>query len=143
MDMTKIHVLGMFLGVVLATGSANAGDIHADELPAYFGVFFPAGTQSRKLPDIQGVFDQNKEQFARVFKEAHKVRPALKGRVDMAIVLRPTGRVETVSVIESALDDPRLEDAIVKIVSRLDFGQVEGDGYFAFRYPLYFFETNR
>ena len=66
-----------------------------------------------------------------------KVNPNLRGRIDMEIVIEPSGKVSQARIIKSTIGDKRLERCIVKNVKKWRFGKVES-GVVKIRVPFIF-----
>jgi periplasmic protein TonB len=71
-------------------GRSRSGNVRADE-------------------DITIVFDQNKSKLYSLYSRARRANPGLKGKIVLQITIEPTGKVSTVKILSSELNDESLD----------------------------------
>jgi len=91
----------------------------------------------RSDEDIAFVMDKNKGKLYRVYRQARRVNPGLKGRIVFEVTILPSGKVSKVEIKSSELDDPKLESRLLARVKTFNFGEREG-GAVTISYPIEF-----
>lgn len=76
----------------------------------------------RAEEDITIVFDQNKSKLYSVYSRARRKNPDLKGKIVLEITIQPSGKVTSVRIISSELNDPKLERRLVSRIKLFNFG---------------------
>ena len=99
------------------------------------------GSQARRsIEDIQVVFDRNKSSLFALYQRALRKNPTLQGTLVLKLTIQPSGKVSSVSVVSSELDDPQLEQKIVNRVKLFDFGAKDVPVW-RDNYPIKFFPS--
>lgn len=93
----------------------------------------------RTAEEIQIVFDTNKGLLDRLYQKALRANPSLRGEVLFELVIAPAGNVVSVRVISSALNDPKLEQKMVRRITVFQFGpKSSSSGNATIRFPINF-----
>ena len=140
MVLFRSAILAWIAIVLAACASAEErGSLNPDlSIPSAFSTSYPAGSQTRKLEDIQATFDARAKDFKTLYNARLRQDRSLEGRMDLAVALQPSGAVQAVALVKSDLEDPDFERAILHEVGLLQFGAAPGEGLYVFRYPLLF-----
>ncbi len=77
--------------------------------------------------DIAYVMDRNKGKLYSVYRQARRKSPGLKGRIVFDITILPSGKVSSVVIKSSELNNAKLESRLLARVKRFDFGVREGE----------------
>jgi len=77
--------------------------------------------------DIAYVMDRNKGRLYSVYRQARRKSPGLKGRIVFNITILPSGKVSSVVIKSSELNNAKLESRLLARVKRFDFGVREGE----------------
>ena len=77
--------------------------------------------------DISYVMDRNKGKLYSVYRQARRKSPGLKGRIVFDITILPSGKVSSVVIKSSELNNEKLESRLLARVKRFDFGEREGE----------------
>lgn len=93
---------------------------------------------ARSIESIRRVFDAAKGRIYALYQQARRSRPGLEGKVIFDLVITPAGRVSSIAIDASDLDDPDLLRRLQELVSGLDFGTEPVDAT-SVRYPVHFF----
>ena len=80
------------------------------------------GDNVRSEEDIIYVMDQNKSKLHSIYRRARRAHPGLKGKIVLEITIAPSGKVISVRIKSSELNDSKLESRLVARVKRFDFG---------------------
>ncbi|RMF61059.1 MAG: hypothetical protein D6748_02610 [Calditrichaeota bacterium] len=100
-------------------------------------VQFTKGTGSRDPEAITAAINRQSGLVEYCYQRRAKLNPNLRGRIDMEIVIEPTGKVSSARIYKSTIKDKRLEDCIVKNVKKWRFGKANG-GLVKIRVPFIF-----
>lgn len=76
----------------------------------------------RAEEDITIVFDQNKSRLYSIYNRARRTNPGLKGKIVLAITIAPSGKVISVKIVSSELNDSKLESRLVSRIKQFNFG---------------------
>lgn len=76
----------------------------------------------RSEEEIRAIIDKNKARIYTVYNRALRDNPALQGNVVFKIVISPSGKVSSVNVVSSELDDPALEKKLLSRMRGINFG---------------------
>lgn len=95
------------------------------------------GPMTRTEEDISMVFDRNKGKLYSLYSRARRTNPGLKGRIVLEIIIAETGRVVSVEIVSSELNDATLERRIVSRIKQFQFG-VSNAKSFKVTYPIEF-----
>ena len=66
--------------------------------------------------------DKNKSKLHSIYRRARRSHPGLKGKIVLEITIAPSGKVLSVRIKSSELNDPKLESRLVARIKRFDFG---------------------
>jgi len=92
---------------------------------------YAKGTEAGKSPrignyrseeDIAYVMDQNKSKLHSLYRRARRHNPGLKGKIVLEITILSNGKVSTVRIKSSELNDPSLESKLLARIRQFDFG---------------------
>ena len=72
---------------------------------------------------IRRIFDQNKGAIDSLYRRALRKDPTLEGRVTVEVLIDPSGAVSECKIIESELEDEKLEKRLVTRISLIQFGE--------------------
>jgi Ca-activated chloride channel family protein len=92
------------------------------------------GSMSREV--IRRVIRRHVNEVRFCYEQELAQRPDLAGRVTIAFVIGPTGSVQSASVMNTTLNDARVEGCIAQAVRRWTFPSPEGGGIVAVNYPF-------
>ena len=98
------------------------------------------GAAARSTEEIQIVFDRNKSSLFSLYQRALRKNPALQGTVVLKLVIAPSGKVTSASVVSSELNDPTLEQKIINRVKLFSFGAKSVPTWRG-NYPIKFFPS--
>jgi len=76
----------------------------------------------RSEEDIAYVMDQNKSKLHSLYRRARRHNPGLKGKIVLEITILSNGKVSTVKIKSSELNDPTLESKLLARIRQFDFG---------------------
>ncbi len=91
----------------------------------------------RPEEDIAYVMDKNKSKLHALYRKARRKNPGIKGKVVLEITISPEGKVLSVKITSSELNDPSLESRIVSRVKQFNFG-VQNVKIVTVTYPIEF-----
>lgn len=81
-----------------------------------------AGARSRSEEEVTLVFDRHKSQLQSLYNRARRNNPVLKGKLVLAVTIRPDGSVVGVKVVSSELQDTALLDSLMARIRNFQFG---------------------
>jgi periplasmic protein TonB len=84
-----------------------------------------AGPSTRSMKNIRKVFDANKAALNAMVGREQRKDPLLHGKVLLKLVIEPDGSVSSCKVIDSELDNPKLEQRIALRVRMFNFGDAD------------------
>ena len=87
--------------------------------------------------DVTIVFDQNKSKLYSLYSRAKRKNPGLKGKIVFQLTIDASGKVISVSILSSELNDPALENSLLARIKRFDFGAISTDTLVV-TYPIEF-----
>lgn len=76
----------------------------------------------RSAEEIQLVFDRNKSAIYSLYNRALRADPGLEGKVVLKLKISPSGRVLSLSIISSELNEKRLEARLLARIKLFNFG---------------------
>lgn len=76
----------------------------------------------RSEEDIAYVMDRNKSKLHSIYRRARRNNPGIKGKIVLEITILPTGKVQSVKIKSSELNDSKLESRIIARIKQFDFG---------------------
>lgn len=76
----------------------------------------------RAEEDITIVFDQNKSRLYSIYNRARRTDPGLKGKIVLSITIAPSGKVMSVKILSSELNNSQLESRLVSRIKQFNFG---------------------
>lgn len=77
---------------------------------------------NRDLESIRKVLDANKGAVYALYRRALRADPSLQGKVTMKLTIEPDGRVSDISIVNSELAAPELENKLLARVAMINFG---------------------
>lgn len=81
------------------------------------------GDNVRAEEDIIYVMDQNKGKLHTIYRRARRSHPGLKGKIILEITIAASGKVLSVNIKSSELNDPKLESRLIARIRQFDFGK--------------------
>lgn len=97
----------------LLSGGANAVDRSRQSRSA-------EGVRSEE--GVSVVFDRNKGRLHSIYNRARRSNPGLQGKIVLELTIAPDGKVSSVRIISSELNDPELEKRLLARIRLFDFG---------------------
>ncbi|NOX93388.1 MAG: TonB family protein [Gammaproteobacteria bacterium] len=76
----------------------------------------------RSEEDIAYVVDKNKGKLHATYRRARRSDPGIQGKIVLEITILPSGKVESVRITSSELQNAKLEARIIARVKQFDFG---------------------
>lgn len=76
----------------------------------------------RSEEDIAYVVDKNKSKLHALYRRARRSDPGIEGKIVLEITILPSGKVESVIITSSELQNAKLESRIIARVKQFDFG---------------------
>ncbi len=76
----------------------------------------------RSEEDIAYVVDKNKSKLHAIYRRARRSDPGIQGKIVLEITILPSGKVESVRMTSSELQNTKLETRIIARVKQFDFG---------------------
>jgi len=76
----------------------------------------------RSEEDIAYVVDKNKSKLHAIYRRARRSDPGIQGKIVLEITILPSGKVESVRINSSELQNAKLEARIIARVKQFDFG---------------------
>lgn len=76
----------------------------------------------RSEEDIAYVMDRNKSKLHSIYRRARRNNPGIKGKIVLVITILPSGKVESVKIKSSELNDTKLESRIIARIKQFNFG---------------------
>ncbi len=93
--------------------------------------------QGRSLEEIQVVMDRNKSGLYSLYNRALRRDATLQGKIVLQITIAPSGAVTGCEVVSSELNNPELENRIVRRVKLINFG-AKDVAEMTIKYPIHF-----
>lgn len=93
----------------------------------------------RSKEEIQQILDQNKGAMYMIYNRELRDDPDLKGKLVLSITIAPAGNVTRCVIISSQLGSDTLEQQLVALIKRIDFGNKPGVPAVTTRLPIEFF----
>lgn len=81
-----------------------------------------AQVTAREEEDLKLVFDQNKSTLHTLYNRERRKHPGLKGRIVLELTIDELGKVMSVTIVSSELNNAALERRLVARVKQFDFG---------------------
>jgi protein TonB len=100
----------------------------------------PIDARQRSVEEIRRVFDSNKGAIFAIYNRALRTDPTLQGKVLLALVIDPNGRVVDCKVVASELADEAVIAKLVKRVRMFNFGKQDVRET-KINYPVHFLPT--
>jgi len=76
----------------------------------------------RSEEDIAYVVDKNKSKLHAIYRRVRRSEPGIQGKIVLEITILPSGKVESVRITSSELQNAKLEARIIARVKQFDFG---------------------
>lgn len=102
--------------ITAATEKANLADAQTK-----------AGTVGRGTSDIGRVFNKNKASLYALYERERRKNSSLKGRIVFQLTIEPNGKVSSVKIVSSELNNPELEARILARIKLFVFAPVPGE----------------
>ena len=93
----------------------------------------------RSREQIQQQLDRNKGAMYSLYNRELSKNASLQGKLVMSITIAPAGNVTRCVILSSDLDSASLEQQLVTLISRMEFGNRPGVGAVTTRIPIEFF----
>jgi len=93
----------------------------------------------RSQQQIQELLDRNKGAMYTLYNRELRNNASLQGKLVMSITIAAAGHVTRCVILSSELDSAALEQQLVELVSRLDFGEKPGASAVTTKIPIEFF----
>jgi len=90
----------------------------------------------RTTEEVRRTMDSNKSAIHSIYNRALRKRPSLQGVVTPELVIEPNGIVSSCAVVESTLNEPKLESKICNRLRLVNFGHKDGVDKTTIRYPI-------
>lgn len=90
----------------------------------------------RTTEDVRRTMDANKSAIYSIYNRALRKKPSLQGLVTPELVIESNGFVSSCAVVESTLNEPRLESKICNRLRLVNFGDKPGVDTTTIRYPI-------
>jgi len=101
---------------------ARAGEVSGKPDPAKEKMEQAESGNSRTEEDIAYIIDRNKRRLYKIYRQARRSDPGIQGKIVLEITILPSGKVESVRVSSSELQNSKLEAGIIARVKQFDFG---------------------
>lgn len=96
-----------------------------------------ARLRGRSEEEVTLVFDRHKSQLQSLYNRARRNNPALKGKLILAVTIKPDGSVSRIDIVSSELNDQSLLDSLLARIRSFQFGAREADTI-TVNYPIEF-----
>ena len=93
----------------------------------------------RSEEEIQEVLDRNKGAMYTLYNRELRKDSTLQGKLVMSITIAPTGKVTRCVILSSELGAASLEQQLVALIRRIDFGNKPGVVAVTTKIPVEFF----
>ena len=93
----------------------------------------------RSQEEIQEILDRNKSAMYSLYNRELRQDPTLQGKLVMSITIAPSGRVTRCTIIDSELKAASLQEQLIRLVKRIDFGNKAGVPVVTTKVPIEFF----
>lgn len=90
----------------------------------------------RTTEEVRKTMDANKSAIYSIYNRALRKKPSLQGLVTPELVIESNGLVSSCSVVESTLNEPKLESKICNRLRLVNFGDKSGVDQTTIRYPI-------
>ena len=113
--------------------------------PGGDGVAAPDGASAerpgsgRSQEEIQEILDRNKRAIYALYNRELRFDPTLRGKVVVGLTIAPSGAVTECRILSSELNAASLEQKLVLLIKRIDFGARPGVPSVSTRVPIEFF----
>jgi protein TonB len=93
----------------------------------------------RSQEEIQEILDRNKRAIYALYNRELRFDPTLRGKVVVGLTIAPSGAVTECRILSSELNAASLEQKLVLLIKRIDFGAKPGVPSVSTRVPIEFF----
>ncbi len=90
----------------------------------------------RTTEDVRKTMDANKSAIYSIYNRALRKQPSLQGLVTPELTIEESGVVSSCSVVESTINEPKLESKICNRLRLVNFGHKPGVDQTTIRYPI-------
>lgn len=127
-------------GLPAKAGSGGQGVVRgAGTPPLSAGTLVRQPGVVRSEEEIQEILDRNKSAMYRIYNLELRRDATLQGKLVMSITIAPSGRVTRCRIIDSELNATSLEEQLIRLIKRIDFGNKPGVPVVTTRVPIEFF----
>lgn len=109
----------------------------ATEKAALVATQSKVGAGGRGMSDVGIVFNKNKAGLYSLYERERRKNSSLKGRIVFQLTIEPSGKVSTVKVVSSELNNPELEARILARIKLFTFAPAAGETV-TITYPVEF-----
>ncbi len=95
--------------------------------------------KARSEDEIQEILNRNKRAIYRIYNRELRKNPSLRGKVVVSITIAPAGQVTRSRVVYSELKAESLEQKLILLIKRIDFGSKPGVPTVTTKVPIEFF----
>lgn len=120
-------------------GSGPALMRSARTSPVTGGTADRASGMVRSQEEIQEILDRNKSAMYSIYNRELRQHPTLQGKLIINITITASGRVTRCTIIDSELKAASLEEQLIRLVKRIDFGNKPGVPVVTTKVPIEFF----
>ncbi|RDE22943.1 TonB family protein [Motiliproteus coralliicola] len=120
-------IAGTGPGLVTGSGEGTAGPATGDL------------RKTRSEDEIQEILNRHKRAIYRIYNRELRKNPSLRGKVVVSITIAPAGEVTGSRVVYSELKAESLEQKLILLIKRIDFGAKPGVPTVTTRVPIEFF----
>jgi len=105
----------------------------------------PGGTPARQAgmvrseEEIQEILDRHKSAMYTIYNHELRKDATLQGKLVMKLTIAPSGRVTRCTIIDSELNTASLEEQLIRLIKRIDFGDRPGVPVVTTKVPIEFF----
>jgi protein TonB len=119
--------------------SRHGGSSRAGRAPAMGRTAALSSGVGRSEQEIQEILDRNKGAMYTLYNRELRKDTSLQGKLVMSITIATTGKVTRCVILSSELDAASLEQQLVALIQRIDFGSKPGAPAVTTKIPIEFF----
>ena len=119
--------------------SGQGSSSHAGRAPAMGRTAALSSGVGRSEQEIQEILDRNKGAMYTLYNRELRKDTSLQGKLVMSITIATTGKVTRCVILSSELDAASLEQQLIALIKRIDFGSKPGAPAVTTRIPIEFF----
>jgi len=119
--------------------SGNRGSVEGTgAFPATRGASATERRKARSEDEIQEILDRHKSAIYMIYNRELTKDPTLQGKVVVSVTIAPSGEVTECRIIYSELNATSLEEKLILLIKRIDFGAKPGIPVVTTRVPIEF-----